>query len=179
MTRKWSNLNLPGALHFVRGNFLSRIPVFDDPECCYAFVERLKIVNEKWPSRLIAYVLMPDHFHLISNPKDGRIIEFCRDLKSSAAKEILRRSQRFRFNQTSEGRQVWQESFKAMPLWSEWMISQKITYIHANPVKVRLVKSAGDYYWSSFRSFYGLGNEPLEVDRDWWWPMDSQSCPKV
>jgi len=173
MARKWSNLNLPGVLHFVTGNFLNRARVFSDPECCYALVEQLKIVNAEWPSKLIAYVLMPDHFHLISNPIDGRIIEFCRDLKSSAAKEIVRRTQRFEFHKTNEGHQVWQESFKAMPLWSGWMISQKIAYIHANPVKARLVKSARDYYWSSFRSFHGLGDKPLTVDRDWWWPTNS------
>ena len=30
MARKWSNLNLPGALHYVTGNFLGRTPVFTD-----------------------------------------------------------------------------------------------------------------------------------------------------
>jgi len=49
------------------------------------------------------------------------------------------------------------------------MISQKINYVHANPVKARLVKSAKDYYWSSFRSFYRLADEPLAVDHEWWW----------
>ena len=33
------------------------------------------------------------------------------------------------------------------------MIWQKINYIHANPLKARLVRSAKDYYWSSFRSW--------------------------
>ena len=172
MARKWSNLDLPGALHFVTGNFLNRVPVFSEPECCSAFLEQLSDVNEKWPSKLIAYVLMPDHFHLISNPRDGRIVEFCRDLKSQVAKEIVGCSARFEFRKAREGRQVWQESFKAMPLWSGWMINQKIAYVHANPVKARLVKSARDYYWSSFRSFHGLGDQPVAVDRDWWWPDD-------
>jgi len=27
MARKWSNLNLPGALHYITGNFLNRTPV--------------------------------------------------------------------------------------------------------------------------------------------------------
>jgi REP element-mobilizing transposase RayT len=82
MARKWSNLNLAGALHFVTGNCINRLPVFTEPACCKAFLSELKTLNEKWPAKLIAYVLMPDHFHLISNPQDGRIIEFCRDLKS-------------------------------------------------------------------------------------------------
>ena len=40
------------------------------------------------------------------------------------------------------------------------MIWQKINYIHRNPVKAGLVKSAKDYYWSSFRSFYSQGGWP-------------------
>ena len=73
MARKWSNLNIPGALHYVTGNFLDRLPVFTDPVCCTAFLEKLKQLNRDWPSKLIAYVQMPDHFHLIANPRDGRI----------------------------------------------------------------------------------------------------------
>ena len=60
MARKWSNLNLPGALHFVTGNFLNRKPVFTDPTCCRAFLEQLAETLREWPSKLIAYVLMPD-----------------------------------------------------------------------------------------------------------------------
>jgi hypothetical protein len=48
-----------------------------------------------------------------------------------------------------------------------------INYIHFNPVKAGLVKSAGEYQWSSFRSFYLREKDvPIEVDREWWWPED-------
>jgi len=67
---------------------------------------------------------------------------------------------------------VWQDSFKSLALWSTWLIWQKINYIHNNPVKAGLVKSAADYKWSSFRAFYHQSDEPLPVDRDWWWPED-------
>ncbi|HEU4478521.1 MAG TPA: transposase [Pyrinomonadaceae bacterium] len=175
MARKWSNLNLPGALHYVTGNFLDRTPVFTDPSCCKAFLDQLKTLLCDWPSKLIAYVLMPDHFHLIVNPRDGRIREFMLDLKGLSAKRIVQINTKFDFPHTEkDGFQVWQESFKDQGLWSGWMIWQKINYIHANPVKARLVKSAVDYYWSSFRSFYSLGDEPLAVDHDWWWPDDSE-----
>ena len=179
MTRKWSNLNLPGALHFVTGNCINRQPFFTEPACCHAFLAELKKLNKEWPAKLIAYVLMPDHFHFISNPRDGRIIEFCRDLKSKSAKAIIKATDRFVFPETEEGRQVWQESFKAIPLWSGWMIRQKINYIHANPVKAKLVKSARDYHGSSYRSFYGLGDEPLAVDHDWWWPDDVEKLSEA
>ncbi len=73
MARKWSNLNLPDALHYVTGNCINRSPVFTESACCKAFLAELKALNQDWPSKLIAYVLMPDHFHLISNPRAGRI----------------------------------------------------------------------------------------------------------
>lgn len=174
MARKWSKLNLPGVLHFVTGNFPSRQRVFLENQCCITFLDVLKSLDQTWPSKLIAYVLMPDHFHLICNPQDGRIREFCRDLKSMAAKRIVDSSQ-LRFRETSQGHHVWQESFKAVPLLSGWMISQKINYVHANPVKARLVRSAKDYHWSSFRRFYRLSDEPLAVDHDWWWPETLRS----
>jgi REP element-mobilizing transposase RayT len=117
MARKWSNLNLPGALHFVTGNFLDRATVFTEPACCNAFLEELHAIDQKWPSKLIAYVLMPDHFHLIGNPRDGRIKEFVGRLKSL-------------------------------------------------PVRAGIVKSAKDYRWSSFRSFYSQGDYTLAVDQD-------------
>ena len=55
-----------------------------------------------------------------------------------------------------------------------WMIWQKINYIHANPVKAGLAKSARDYPWSSFKAFYEGTSEPLPVDHEWWWPEDEK-----
>jgi len=112
MARKWSNLNLPGALHYVTGNFLDRIPVFTDPACCKAFLDELENLNRKWPSKLITYVLMPDHLHLIVNPRDGRIREFTGHLKAVSAKAIVQANSLFVFAETEKGHQVWQESFQ-------------------------------------------------------------------
>jgi len=179
MARKWSNLNLPGALHYLTGNCFHRMRIFTDAACCEAFLKKLKNPNQEWPSKLIAYVLMPDHFHLIINPRDGRVREYARDLKSKTAKAIVEVNSHFQFTLGPDGHQVWQESFKAVPLWSSWMIWQKINYIHQNPVRAKLVESAKDYYWSSFRSFYSLGDQPLEVDHDWWWPDDSEKLSKA
>lgn len=103
MSKKWSNLNLPGALHFVTANVLDRTPIFTDSTLCVAFLDELKSLNRKWPSKLIAYVLMPDHFHLICNPRDGRIKEFMGVLKSLSAKRIIKASKRFRFDVSNRG----------------------------------------------------------------------------
>jgi hypothetical protein len=101
-------------------------------------------------------------------------------LKSLSAKAIIKSARGIDFQLDSEGLfHVWQESFKAIPLWSAWMIWQKINYIHANPVKAGLVTSAKDYSWSSFQAFYSGSEEPLKVDQEWWWPEDSEKLSKA
>ena len=180
MARKWSNLNIPGALHYVTGNFLDRIPVFNQETCCQSFIDTFSTLIMEWPGKLIAYVLMPDHFHLIVNPQDGRIKEFTGNLKSLSARAITKTARGIEFKLDSEGSaHVWQESFKAVPLWSAWMIWQKINYIHANPVKAGLVSSAKDYHWSSFQAFHTGSEKPLKVDQEWWWPDDSEKLSKA
>ena len=59
------------------------------------------------------------------------------------------------------------------------MIWQKINYIHANPVKAKLVPSAKDYRWSGFGAYYLEGDHPLPVDQEWWWPDDSENLSKA
>ena len=179
MTRKWSNQNLPGALHFVTGNIIDRIPIFKQEHCCAAFLEELRTLLIEWPSKLISWVLMPEHFHLIANPQDGDIKGFVKNLKSLTAKKLWEVSQHPGFvleRPAPDGsiHQVWQDSFKALPMWSSWMIWQKVNYIHANPVRAGISKSAKDYPWSSFHAFYLDSNQPLPLDQDWWWPNDAE-----
>ena len=59
------------------------------------------------------------------------------------------------------------------------MIWQKINYIHNNPVRAKLVDSAKDYKWTSFRAFYLDSKEPLPVDKEWWWPEDAEKLKKA
>ena len=141
------------------------------------FLEAVKELKESRPFKLIAYVVMPDHCHAIVNPRDGRITDLTGALKGLSARYIIDASPADAFPVENPGpdgalHQLWQESFKAFGLWSGWLIWQKINYIHNNPVKAFLVKSAADYRWSSFRAFYFQSGEPLPVDKEWWWPDD-------
>lgn len=184
MARKWSNRNLPGALHYLTGNIARRLPVFEQAACCEAFIDVCAKLKEQWPFKLIAYVLMPDHLHLIVNPRDGRIRELAGTLKSLSARRIIDQASGFSFlrdKRDADGsiHQVWQESFKALPLWSDWLIWQKINYIHNNPLRSLLVRSAADYRWSSFRSFYLGEGDLVKVDKEWWWPDDVRKLTRA
>ena len=130
----------PGGPAFVTGNIIDRIPIFKQEQCCLAFIEELRKQITSWPAKLISWVLMPEHFHLIVNPRRGDIKGFIGSLKSLTAASLWQVTHHpgfVREQPDSNGsiHQVWQDSFKALPLWSSWMIWKKINYIPANPVK--------------------------------------------
>ena len=173
MAKKYTNRNLPGVLHYVTGNVDNRRPIFRQDSNCIAFLEELQAVRKKYESLLICFVVMLDHFHLIVNPRDGDIQGWLGELKSFSAKRLVDINRPGLFMKTEVENQVWQESFRTLRLWSGWMIWQKINYIHNNPIRARLVESAADYRWSSFRSFYHREcDELLAVDDEWFYPED-------
>ena len=180
MAKKRTNENLPGVLHYVTGNVDKRRQIFRKPNNCIAFLEELQKLRRKRDCLLICFVVMLDHFHLIVNVRDGDIQGWIGELKSLAARRLIDLQPPGFFMKTEDENQVWQESFRTLLLWSTWMIWQKINYIHNNPVKARLVGSARDYPWSSFRSFYRLeSDELLAVDYDWWYPDDPQKLKRA
>lgn len=180
MAKKWTNENLPGALHYVTGNVDKRRRIFIKEQSCISFLEELRLLIGRRESKLICFVVMPDHFHLIVNPRDGDIQTWVGELKSFSAKSLVRLHPANLFTKPDGENQVWQESFKSLALWSGWMIWQKINYIHSNPLRAGLVKSSADYRWSSFKSFYGLeSDELLSVDKEWWYEDDVQKLKKA
>ena len=180
MAKKRTNENLPGVLHYVTGNVDKRRPIFQRDNNCIAFLEELQKVKRERDSRLICFVVMPDHFHLIVNPRDGDIQGWIGELKSRSARRLVQINPAGLFAIKEEENQVWQESFRTLRLWSGWMIWQKINYIHNNPLKAGLVRSARDYRWSSFRSFYQHEcEELLSIDQEWWYEDDVQKLKKA
>ncbi|MFQ5925995.1 MAG: transposase [Terriglobia bacterium] len=163
-------------LHFVTARTNQRRKLFREPKLSQEFLEGLRDLRQKHAFRLYAYVLMPDHFHLVVRPSDGDISELMKKIKSLTARKIVaclkgankaRKLSSLRKVTTGRRRhtfQVWQDGFHTVELWSGWMIRKKIDYIHANPLRKGLVRSAKDYPWSSFSAYHGIGRAGIPLD---------------
>jgi REP element-mobilizing transposase RayT len=89
MAKKWHNKNLPGALHFVTANVLNRRRIFQKESYCRAFLRELQRLRTQYECKLIAFVIMLDHIHLILNPRSGDIQTATGLLKELSAKELV------------------------------------------------------------------------------------------
>src|SRR3990172_7915988 len=125
-----------------RGN--GRAELFHKEDDYAAFVRLVEEACERLPMRVLAYCLMPNHFHLALWPHgDGDLGRWMQWLLTAHVR-------RYHRHYGSSG-PVWQGRFKAFPIQQDEHLLTVLRYIEANPLRARLVKRAEDWRWSSAR----------------------------
>lgn len=127
---------------------------------------------------ILAYVVMPDHIHILVYSKKKleetlrllngisarRVIQYLKqnDFKSSLLK--LRLQVRARNHKHS----VWQHHPDSLEIFGENTFWQKVDYIHMNPVRAGLVADPLEYRFSSARQWANCASkdEPLITDHN-------------
>jgi putative transposase len=113
--------------------------------------------------KLYAYIVMPNHLHVLVQPIENGISKTMQLLKGRSSRKIniLREAkasptQNNTKGTTARGRgdfsrpiNVWQKGFFDFTILTEQKFREKFNYIHYNPVKWGLVKKAEDYEYSS------------------------------
>jgi putative transposase len=123
-----------------RGN--NRRAVFHKPGDYRAFVKVLREAAEAIPVRVLAYCLMPNHFHLVLWPHaDG---DLGRALHWVGTAHVRRYDKHYH----SSGH-VWQGRFKAFPIEEDDHLLTVLRYVERNPVRAGLVGRVQDWNWAS------------------------------
>lgn len=117
------------------------------PRLSYFFRKSLFKPNfSKKITEIIAYCLMPNHFHLlVKQLKDGGITELVSKLSNSYTKYY-----NTKYNRVGP---LFQGEFKAVLIESDEQLIHVSRYIHLNPVASFLVKDLDKYDWSSYKEY--------------------------
>ena len=113
------------------------------PEIAQIFqADLLYYENQRY--RLHAWVIMPNHVHLLLvTIEPFSLSMIIKDLKSITARKInhyLKRTGK-----------VWQEEYWDRYIRDEAHYNNAVSYIRENPVKARLVKQSGEWPWVGYR----------------------------
>ncbi len=124
-------------------------PVFLGDDDRRDYLQQLYVAARRHGCRIHAYVLMPNHIHLLATPESSGAL--------SRTLQYLGRRYVPEFNQR-HGRSgtLWEGRFKAALIQSDSHLLACQRYIELNPVRAGLCASAGRYLWSSFR-YNGFG----------------------
>ncbi len=123
-----------------RGN--AKADVFHHAKDYQDFLQLIQESLEERPMRVLAYCLMPNHFHLLVWPRrDGDLSQWMQWIMTTHVRRY------HRDHQTSG--HIWQGRFKAFPIQQDEHLLTVWRYIERNPVRARLVKRAEEWRWSS------------------------------
>lgn len=148
-----------------------RAPILTEPLARSDLRRALVDCRSRWPFRLEAVVLLPDHLHTVwSLPRGDAAYslrwawikkEFTKAwLAGGGAEEAISDSR-----QRNRRRGVWQRRFWEHCIEDEDDLERHYDSIHYNPVKHGLVLAAKDWPYSSFHRFVKLGAYPVEWGR--------------
>jgi len=171
----------PGQLQFITTSTYRRAKLFESDRFRRDFVEVLQQLRQEMGFRLIGWVLMPEHFHLLIKPEPAeRTSGFMQELKKRTAQRIvsaLRQNRQHPWCRTMLARlrlpptvhsdsryRVWQRRFYPFNVYSEKKRVEKLNYMHGNPVKRGLVSSPDQWPWSSFRFYHLQDSFLLSMD---------------
>jgi len=142
--RKYIRNYVEGGSYFFTMVTKNRKPLFKDTSLCDFFMAGVEKVKSRHPFDLDAYVILPDHIHLLISLPAG-----IRDY-SNIIKEIKRyvtKSIRKQFDQ--QDLVVWQDRFWEHTIRDERDMQTYYDYILYNPVKHGYVESVDQWKWSS------------------------------
>jgi len=173
--------HIEGHIYYITTVVYNRLPIFTRPSFIIPLIDSLNFYRYKQEFKILGYVIMPDHIHLIiwpfgkSTPSD-----ITRDYKKFTSTRIIRQAEvegigkwvsAFQVAGEKTGRsdnKVWQDSYWDENVYTERFLRQKLNYIHRNPVRAGLVENLADYPYPSYRN-YEFGEEWLiEINRGWY-----------
>jgi putative transposase len=160
-----------------------RRQVFRKDKDYEAFEKILTEAKKKYPIRILAYCLMPNHWHLVLYPhNDGDLALFMRWV-------TLTHTQRWHAHYKSVGYgHLYQGRYKSFPVQKDEHFRQIVRYVERNAKRAELVKRAEDWRWSSlYRREYGTKKQrqllsawPVQPDTDYLkWVNEPQSKEEV
>jgi len=155
----------PGdTVYHVLNRANARMTLFEDDGDYLAFQRVLAEACDRVGMRLLAYCVMPNHWHLVVWPRgDGDLSRFMNWL-------TLTHTQRWHRHRNSVGNgHVYQGRFKSFPIETSEYLLTVCRYVERNPVRAGLVTRAEQWEWSSAASSKGAMLHQWPVPRPQAW----------
>jgi putative transposase len=168
--------NEPGQPRALTFSCYHRLPFLLRDQVREWLREALQAARLEFDFQVWAYVVMPEHLHLLVYPGDhpDRMAKFLQAIKEPVARKVIAHIKegapgwlpRLRVREGKRLRhRVWQPGGGYdRNITTAAALRAEIDYLHANPVRRRLVAKAEDWEWSSARWFAGIRPVKIEMD---------------
>lgn len=151
-----ARLDAPGTLHHVMIRGIAGDQIFKGDQDRQDFITRTGQVAQETGTRVLAWVLMSNHVHLLFFSGPSGISKFMRRILTGYAQGYNRRHRR--------SGHLFQNRYKSIVCEEDTYLLELVRYIHLNPFRASVVKSLKEldgYPWSGHPVLIGY------VKNDW------------
>jgi putative transposase len=157
-------LIVPDQLHHVIQSGNDRQQIFQDAEDYEAFLKWLREASKLFKVAIHAYVLMPNHLHLLLSPSDQTGL--ARMMQWVGRYYVPYFNRKYKRYGT-----LWKGRYKAAVIEPEQYFMACCRYIELNPVRNGLVAAPSEYRWSSYLHHVGARQDPVMTDHPKYWAL--------
>lgn len=147
-----------GTDHFLTFSCYRRLALFRSDHAKQVFEEKLEQVRQWYDFYIYGYVVMPEHIHLlVSEPREKPLSLALQMLKHLVSRELPH---------PGEGG-FWESRYYDFNVFTQRKWTEKLRYLHRNPVIRRLVEKPEDWCWSSYRHWLSGQERIVEIESEW------------
>ena len=163
--------------HFVTCTIVGWLPVFSRPWAVQIILDSWQFLQDQNRLIILGFVILENHLHLIASSEN--LAKEIGDFKSFTARKIidqliengdermLKSLENHKISHKSDRRfQLWQEGNHPVKLENETILTQKLEYIHANPVRRGYIEDPTHWRYSSARN-YAKMESLISITTEW------------
>jgi putative transposase len=165
-----ARVDIGGEVYHVLNRAVGRSKIFETNNDYKVFEELLAEAKKLIAMRVLAYVVMPNHWHLILHPRhDGDLGLFMHRLTNAHTRRVHADTK------TTGTGPLYQGRYKAFIVQNDAHFLTLMKYVERNPVRAKLSNKCGDWRWgSAWRRNHGLvqqqtliDNAPVPIPKDY------------
>jgi len=151
-----ARLDAPGVLHHVMGRGIESRKIFLSDRDRNDFIGRLSALSQDGAMEIYAWVLMPNHFHILCKTKNIPLASIMRRMLTGYVVNFNKRHRRYGH--------LFQNRYKSIVCQEDVYLKELVRYIHLNLLRAGLVKDLKELNrnpWSGHSALVG------KVKRGW------------
>ena len=148
-----------GSDHFLTFSCYRRLALLNSEAAKRTFERTLEQVREWYGFYVFGYVVMPEHVHLlVSEPREKQLSTAVQMLKHLVSRELPHPTKDTPF---------WQPRYYDFNVFTQKKWTEKLRYLHRNPVARGLAGAPEDWPWSSYRHWLTGEEGAVEIESEW------------
>lgn len=139
-----ARIDVGGEIYHVINRANGRMQIFNDKYDYQLFEKLLEEIKELTGMRILAYTIMPNHWHLVLYPKkNGDLGVFMHRMTNAHTRKVHAKTK------TNGSGHLYQGRYKSFLVDKETYFLTLIKYVERNPVRARLVCRSENWQWGS------------------------------